>query len=626
MRKSSRFALAIGLAAAICAQVRAAVPPPDKLLPKDTMLVLTAPDWSKGTMFSSNQPFAKMWRDPAMKPFRDKFVDKLETSVVGPLEKSLGFKLADYMGLANGQVTFAVIPVTPKSASDAPLALVFLMESKDHAADLKSKLADITKKWTDASKPLKSEKIRSSEFNTFFISQDDLSMSKIFPGAKEEDAAAPSTNKIALTIGQSDTLLVVSTSPEAVDKILGRQSGGMIPALEESPQFAADYGARLRESPAYFWMNSKGAVELLAKAAAAGDDSGNSPFHLDTIIGALGLSTLNSVSLAYKTYPEGEGTQFFMAMPQDKRPPLLKMLIADAKDSSPPSFVPADAVKFTRWRLNIQRSWKTLQDMLNDVVPPQIMAQINMVFGMAGKDKDEKYDLKAELLDNMGDDIITYSKAPKGHTFADLKEQPSIILLSSPNPDRLVAAVKVVLSIPLQGAPIAEREFLGRKIYSISSPAVEGKAASPMVSFTASGGYLAVSSDNGILEEFIRSGDSKGKSLSDMPGLADAAQKVGGMGTGLFGFENDVQTMRFVYETLRTQPFNMTELMGTTLPPGLPMMDSVGKTVNEWLDFTLLPPFDAVSKYFHFTVYSGVSSPEGYALKGFSPSPPKSRQ
>ena len=39
--------------------------------------------------------------------------------------------------------------------------------------------------------------------------------------------------------------------------------------------------------------------------------------------------------------------------------------------------------------------------------------------------------------------------------------------------------------------------------------------------------------------------------LTGDAGLADAAQKVGGMGTGLFGYENASETMRVTLEALK---------------------------------------------------------------------------
>ena len=134
-------------------------------------------------------------------------------------------------------------------------------------------------------------------------------------------------------------------------------------------------------------------------------------------------------------------------------PRLLKIFAAEAKDSALPSFVPADTMKFWRWRLNMNRSYKALEAMLNDLIPAQAMAQINMVFAMAGKDKDEHYDLKSELLNNLGDDIISYSKPPKSTSIEDIKSPPTLYLIGSPNPDKLAAALKVLLAIPFQGSP-----------------------------------------------------------------------------------------------------------------------------------------------------------------------------
>ena len=171
--------------------------------------------------------------------------------------------------------------------------------------------------------------------------------------------------------------------------------------------------------------------------------------------------------------------------------------------------------------------------MLNEF-NPQYSSVINFVLQTAGKDKDENYDLKSELLGNLGDDIIHYEKAPQGNTLADLNSAPSLYLIGSPNAGKLAAALKTGLSF--MGAA-KEREFLGRQIYTLTT-AAQGAMPAHSFSFAGSGGYVALSGDTEILEEFLRSNDSKGKTLNDTAGLADAAQKAGGMGTGLFGFDN----------------------------------------------------------------------------------------
>jgi len=398
----------------------------------------------------------------------------------------------------------------------------------------------------------------------------------------------------------------------------------MVPALEESPAFQADYGPRLRGSPFYLWLSAKALIETMTKPPAGADDDATAgAARMETFFSATGLANLTSASLSYQSFPEGILAQFFLAVPEDKRPALLKLIAAEAKDSGPPSFVPADAVKFWRWRLNLAHSWKALEDMLNDLGLATFMMQLNTVFQMAGKDKDEHYDLKTELLDNLGDDIIGYEKASKAAKLADLKSPPSLYLLASPNADKLAAALKVLLAIPFQGAPIKDREFLGRKIYTAAPPSA-GDAPGSGVSFSASGGYLAISSDTGILEEYLRSSEGKTKSLMDMQGLADAAQKVGGMGTGLFGCENENQSMRPIFEVFRKHPVSLQDLLGVPLPPSTTV--ETLESILQWFDFTLLPPFDAVSKYFYFSVYAGSFSADGFALKMYMPTPPQLRK
>ena len=46
---------------------------------------------------------------------------------------------------------------------------------------------------------------------------------------------------------------------------------------------------------------------------------------------------------------------------------------------------------------------------------------------------------------------------------------------------------------------------------------------------------------------------------------------------------------------------------------------------REWFDPTLLPPFETISKYFHFTVFGAKTSADGITFKTFAPLPPALR-
>ncbi|HEY3913577.1 MAG TPA: hypothetical protein VGN61_03740, partial [Verrucomicrobiae bacterium] len=83
-----RFFLLLALAGC-CLQGRAAVPPPQNLLPKDTVLAITAPDWPSAWTFAINSQYGRLWSDPAIRPIREKFFDKFTSDALKPAEKTL---------------------------------------------------------------------------------------------------------------------------------------------------------------------------------------------------------------------------------------------------------------------------------------------------------------------------------------------------------------------------------------------------------------------------------------------------------------------------------------------------------------------------------------------------------
>jgi hypothetical protein len=48
--------------------------------------------------------------------------------------------------------------------------------------------------------------------------------------------------------------------------------------------------------------------------------------------------------------------------------------------------------------------------------------------------------------------------------------------------------------------------------------------------------------------------------------------------------------------------------------------------LRQWADFSLLPSFDRLAKYFCFDVYGVSSSVDGITFKLFSPTPPQMPQ
>src|SRR6185436_10929846 len=121
-----------------------------------------------------------------------------------------------------------------------------------------------------------------------------------------------------------------------------------------------------------------------------------------------------------------------------------------------------------------------------------------------------------------------------------------------------------------------DREFLGRKVFSTPAPSLPTPLSDPAkpgasgnLNYASSGGYVALSTDVSLLEEYLRSSDSQARSLRETTGLLDAAQKVTGPGTDLFGFENQAETLRGAFEAARKAAANTNSVTSTFSPlPG----------------------------------------------------------
>lgn len=615
----------------------AAIPSVEKILPNDTLLVVTTPDFAKLRDVYHTSPQTQLWEDPAMRPFKDKFMSKLSEDLIQPLEKDLGVHFSDYTNLLQGQITFAITQNGWQVEPGARAGILFLLDTKDKNTQLMKNLSDLRKKWVEAGKTLRTEKIRNTEFSVLPISDKDIPKTlRKFSGTENsgDEFGDSTTNapKNEIYIGQFESLLIIGTEPKPIEKVLVHLTGGAMPALGELAAYDANRLALFRDSPFYGWVNTKSFLDVLTRKKAKEDADTPDPFAMFSptkILAATGIGAIKSLAFSTQMANDGSTIQFVASLPASGRQGLLTVLPGEAKDSSPPPFVPADAVKFQRWRMDGQKAWATLQTVLGDI-SPQAKSGINFMIdtaNAAAKEKDPDFDLNKNFFGNLGDDMISYQKAPHGTTLAELNSAPSLFLLGSPNPDQVVSALKYLLMLanPQASSP-KEREFLGRKIYSVplagpNAPGASFSDSTPpqrTLSYAASSGYVAISTDASMVEEFLRSGDSQQKALRETTGLTEATAKAGGSSTGLFGYENQAETTRAMFEVLRNS--SATNASSAALLPGLGALPNAG-TLRDWMDFSLLPPFDKISKYFGFSVYTVGSNPDGLVFKMYAPVP-----
>lgn len=315
-----RQLLALGFFLACTFTSLAATPPPEKLLPADTVAVLTVPDFTKASATWKQAPVSLLWSDPAMKAFADKFMGKFRSDLVEPMEKELGIKFSDYSELAQGQVTFALTAnewdqaSTPKEPG-----VLILLDAREKSDSLKAKLAAMKTKWVDSGKQVRMEKIRDVEFTVLIFKPDDFkkSLGKVFPDSGQGDAAleppkpgdAEKGKNMELIVGQSGSLLIVGTVVKHVEKVLSNQAGSGTATLSEQASYAASHGALFRDAQMYGWLNTKSfletAVKALKKEAGEGRGRGAMGMEPDKLLSSLGLMGLQTVAFNFRDTSDG---------------------------------------------------------------------------------------------------------------------------------------------------------------------------------------------------------------------------------------------------------------------------------------------------------------------------------
>ena len=596
--------------------VHAAIAPAENLLPADTLAFFTIPDTAALRAASKVSPQLMCWNDPTMKAFHDKFMGKLTEKYLAPLEKDLGLKISDFLDLPQGQLTVGLTVNGSNGHDDLPPGIAVLLDAKSKSDSLKTNLAALTKKWADAGRALRTEKIHGLTFTVVPLSSNDFS--GIFPKRapmQEVVQAEKSAKPVEIFFTQFESLLVVGNSTKVVEPIASRLTGGSAPIIADDAVFAADKLAQFRDNPTYYgWFNGSKFMALLTEAPAEDSDPATMMPKLSAakILGITGIGGLKSATFALRESREGSVLNLHLTAPESTRAGLLKILALAPKDASAPTFIPADAIKYSRVRLDGKQTWAELQKMIAGISPGGL-ASLNAVIEMANglaQQKNPGFDLRNALFNNLGDDIVTYQKPPTGDSLAELGNPPTIFLIAVANPDSAIDAVKTLASLAQPQEKAEPRDFLGKKIYSFALRGGKSAAARSLYA-TSSGGYLALSMDSSIVEEYLRSADKPPKPLRDNPGLQDAASKVGGASGGLFGYQNQREVMRMTFKLLKNSLEADTTLK--MFPPAL----------REWADFSLLPDFDKVQKYFYLSVFSGTANNEGLTLKVCTPRPPQ---
>jgi hypothetical protein len=274
-------------------------------------------------------------------------------------------------------------------------------------------------------------------------------------------------------------------------------------------------------------------------------------------------------------------------------------------------------VRFRRWRLNVPEAWKAFEVAFGRAMP-QAAGLMGLIFESLGKDRDPKIELRADLLRLIGDDLIACEFSPAMKPPAPLYALPSVVLVASPNPEQLATTVaKTLISLPFTPQTVETQQVGNLGVYSLRVPGTGTNEIPPVtLQWGPWSNWLAFSTRTGLLE---RLRPTAGARLVDAPGLEEATREVGGSEHGVFGYTDVRQLVGFTWTRFKQNPNNLDRWIDRS---GLEtFFPENAKEWRNWVDVTLLPPFESVERWFGFTVLNQVLTDDGIALRFLTPTP-----
>ncbi len=605
----------------------------EKLLPSETILMFTTPDIDKTIQLSKQSPQGKFWSDPSIQAAKEKFISKWKAEVVEPLEKELGLKFSDYSGIASGQVTIA-IPFSKFDNKQHPIdgGFVFLMESGVNKEKLAKSLTDTIQKYSQGHNVI-TNKIRDIDFYELEINSQDVSkiIEKIIPdpsdgwesldGPKQK----PKNVQYKISIGKVDSLFIASSSTNWVDKVVANKLGKSVGCLSDNENFKKFSESLQKDTTLCGWVNIEPLIKLITPVPEEKQNKDGFNVNPAKILNALGLNGIKGIEMTAYILPEGGMFDLFLRVPSNERSGLIKALIPEQKDTSVPPYVPSNVVNFIRYRLDLQKTWATVESEL-EKIDPKIPNLINLMLQTAGKAKDPNFDWKKNIIGTMGDDLIIYSKNPPKATIENINNSANLFLLSSTNPEQLANSIKFLTLLSPKPPEVKEREIAGKKVYYWENPKIvqnpDKKTEARFTFVSPVANYIAIANDLQILQEFLNYSEGKYVPLKNFQGLADAIKKIGSDNSGMLIFQNTKEQTRFQYTLLKNETDTIASILAMT-PIGIRLgLAEDSKLLRQWIDPTLLPEFDKIAKYFGITVSELNIEDAGIRIKSFNPNPP----
>jgi hypothetical protein len=592
------------------------LPKTAKLLPPETILLADINDFNQLWAQFEKTNIYQLYENPAMAPFINNFKNKWRGKKQES-EKEIIRMIGDAGILPHGRVAVALVFDKQKPDMNEPPVLA-ITQWGDKIGKIKELVDQIVHKAIEEAARRQTDEYRGVEIITI-------------------EKKPPE----ALSYCFIDDCLIASVSPNMLKFVIAQIKGAGSTTLADDRDYNAT-GKVIDPSIAGridLYVNIKEAIKIeLTK-----DTTGKAKAMIEN----LGLNNVTSLGCNIEPAAGPGGATLGKAILKidGAKAGICKMFDLESGPIRMPRFISDSVCSISIVNLNIKKAFEELANILTRF-SPQMAAILYMPVLPPGPNGEPGLQLKADIIDHLGSQIILAQSIDKPQPDGNRRspeKQPlmqtrSIVAIAIENRAALEKSLSMVHSKMIApGNPNAQRELLGHTIYSVDlsglMPMLGGPPAKkpmqapngdpgapkmPLSAFTVTDTHLIFGSES-VVEQTIRAlSSNRAESISSAAWFNKAKSNIPSA-IGMAGLQNNAASAEVLWSTLRqtvnpdkaTSGDKRSEIsVGVTSQSLFPQI--IFSRSDGMIDFSLLPEFDAVKKYFGISTFYGISRQDGF--------------
>ena len=590
------------------------LPKTAKLVPPETIVLADINNFNQLWAQFEKTNFYQLYKDPAMAAFIDNFKTKWRGKKQES-EREFIRTIGDAGILPQGRVAVALVfDEQAKDVNELPVLVV--AQWGDKIDKVKETTNEIVRKAVEDGARRQTEDYRGVEIVTI-------------------EKKPPK----ALSYCFIDDCLIGSTSPNVLKFVIAQIKGAGSTTLADDRDYTVTGKAidPANEGRIDFYVN----IKQVIKTELAEDTTGSAKALIDN----LGLNNVTSFGCSIEPAGGPGGSSFAKAILKidGAKEGICKMLEIESEPIRMPRFIAGSASSVSVVNLNIRKAFDELTNILTRF-SPQMAAIMYMPILPPDPQGEPGLQLKTDIIDYLGSQIILAQSIdkpqPDGSAASSTEKEPpvqtrSVIAIAIENRAALEKSLSMIHSKMIApNNPDARRELLGYTIYTVDlsglmpifggpgrkpmqAPAGPDAPKMPLSAFTVTDTHLIFASESAV-EQAIRTMSSNAESISSAGWFNKAKSNIPSA-VGMAGLQNNAASGEYFWSTMR-QSAKPDKADGEDKQNQITVGVTSGSLFPQimfqqgggLLDFSLLPEFDAVKKYFGVSAFYGISRQDGF--------------